>query len=131
MCAMRHIDFLLLLWICTINEPLDTSEIPETKNDVKIAPKSLSNIIELINIESTDCSHRNLLSKESNKLFFAETSGKQYLTPRYACAIESAVKNTDLSGHIIVVMTSPILDININNEVKYAKKDTKIIPTIY
>ena len=105
----------LLFVFCTINVPLNASYISETKNGKNTFPKSMNNIIELINIESTDCSNRNLLSNESNKLFFTETSGKQYLTPRYACAIESAVKNTDLSGHIIVVMTSPILNINTNN----------------
>ena len=111
----KGICLILLQFFCTINALRNASYISETKNGANTFPKSMSNIINLINIESTDCSHQNLLSNESNKLFFTETSGKNYLTPRYACAVESAVKNTDLSGHIIVIMTSPTLDINTNN----------------
>ena len=94
---------------------MNASEISETTNQPIKVSTSQSNIIDLIDIESDDCSHEHLLSKESNKLFFTETSEKPYLTPRYACAIESAVKNTGLSGHIIVVMTTSFLDINANN----------------
>jgi hypothetical protein len=94
---------------------MNASEISETKG-INPWNKSLKpNSIELIDIESNHRSHQNLLSKDTNKLFFTETSGKPYLTPRYACAIESAVKNTDLSGHIIVVMTAPFIDITFNN----------------
>ena len=37
------------------------------------------------------------------------------MNPRDACAIESAVKNSGLAGHIIVAMTSPVLDVMKNN----------------
>ena len=114
MCDTKLIGLILLFGICTKNVPLNASEISEEKQEEPLL-KKMGNIIELINIESTECSHRNVLLKESNKLFFTETSGKPYLTPRYACAVESAIKNTQLSGHIIVAMTSPILDINSNN----------------
>ena len=105
----------------------DSNQTKEKRkiNDGKVAnylqngkiecPANLSKIIHLVNIESSDCDNQNILSKNISKLFFIESSGRKYLTPRYACAIESAVKNTELSGHIIVVMTSPFLDVSFNN----------------
>lgn len=117
--------YFCLLYIFSI---INASEISEANNQPKKFPTSQKKIIDLLDIESNDCSHKTLLSKDTNKLFFTETSGKPYLTPRYACAIESAVKNTGLSGHIIVVMTSLFLDINANNATfhlytKYSEKN--------
>ena len=72
-------------------------------------------LIPLIDIESTDCNTNDILSKTNKNLFFVESSGRNYLTPRDACTIESAVKNSGLQGHIIVAMTSPFLDVTANN----------------
>ena len=72
-------------------------------------------LIPLIDIESTDCTTNDILSKENNNLFFVESSGRNYLSPRDTCAIESAIKNSGLAGHIIVAMTSPFLDVMANN----------------
>jgi hypothetical protein len=72
-------------------------------------------LIPLIDIESTDCTTNDVLSKENNNLFFIESSGRNFLSPRDTCAIESAIKNSGLAGHIIVAMTSPFLDVMANN----------------
>ena len=72
-------------------------------------------LIPLIDIESTDCTTNDILSKQNNNLFFVESSGRNHLKPRDACAIESAVKNSGLAGHIIVAMTSPVLDVMADN----------------
>ena len=66
---------------------MNASQISETKNQPTKFSKSQSNIIDLIDIESNHFSHQNLRFKESNKLFFTESSEKPYLTARYACAI--------------------------------------------
>ena len=127
MYGSKYIGIFLYLSF-TISVPSNGS-IPwdsnKTKEKMQISdgincPTSISKIIHLVNIESSDCDNRcdnecDILSKKTNKLFFIESSGREYLTPRYACAIESAVKNTELSGHIIIVMTSPYLDISSNN----------------
>ena len=106
---------------CDSNKPREERNVNDDKlannlpSDGVKCPTSMSRIINLVNIESSDCENKRILSKQNNKLFFIESSEKNCLTPRYACAIESAVKNTELSGYIIVVMTSPYLDISSNN----------------
>ena len=104
--------YFYLLYIVSVTS---ASEISEAKSPPTKLPDVQKKMIDLIDIESNDYIHQNILYKSTNKLFFTETSGKPYLTPRYACAIESAIKNTGLSGDIIVVMTASFLDINANN----------------
>ena len=55
-------------------------------------------LISLNNIESNDTckTDNNILSKESNNMFFIESSGKNYLNPKDCCTIESAIKILDL-----------------------------------
>ena len=72
-------------------------------------------MVELIDIESEDCSNINIYEQNHENLFFVESSGKDHLTARDACAIESAARNSGLAGQIIVAMTSPILDVMANN----------------
>ena len=72
-------------------------------------------LIPLINIESDDCDTNNIMSKKNKNLFFVESSGRNHLTARFACAVESAIKNSGLKGNIIVAMTSKYLDISANN----------------
>ena len=55
------------------------------------------------------------ISNKNNNLFFIESSGRNHINPRDACAIESAVKDSGISGRIFVAMTSPILDVSANN----------------
>ena len=47
-----------------------------------------------------------------NNIFFMETAPKEDLTPRVACALESASRNSEL--HIIMVRASPTLDLTDN-----------------
>ena len=49
---------------------------------------------------------------ESNNIFFIESSPKEILSSREACALESAARNSDLS--VIMVRVSPTLDIRDN-----------------
>ena len=74
-------------------------------------------LIFLIDIESAEDipSSDNKFTKNSDNLFFIESSGKNHLEPREACAIESAVKHLGISGRIIVAMTSPSIDVLANN----------------
>ena len=74
-------------------------------------------LVTLIDIESTDYIHpsNTIFSNKNNNLFFIESSGRNHINPRDACAIESAVKNSGISGRIVVAMTSPILDVSANN----------------
>ena len=87
---------------------------PSSKKDLKYSSNQ-EHLIELMDIESTDDNITQLLSNANNKLFFVESSGRNYLTPRDGCAIESAVKNSGLDGYIIFAMTSPTLNILANN----------------
>lgn len=52
-------------------------------------------------------------SDDPNKLFFIETSGRDYLTTRQACAVESVVQNGGVRA--IVVMASDDLNLSANN----------------
>ena len=74
-------------------------------------------LITLIDIESTDYIHpsNTIFSNKNDNLFFIESSGRNHINPRDACAIESAVKDSGISGRIFVAMTSPILDVSANN----------------
>lgn len=72
------------------------------------------NRVKLLDIDSEDCKLNGIISQKNTNLFFVESSGRNHLPVRYACAIESAVKNTGLKN-IIVAMTSPYLDISANN----------------
>ena len=94
----------------------DVDEIPIQCPTSKKSSKSSqeTKIITLIDIESEDCTN-DIISKENENLFFIESSGRDHLRPRDACAIESAVKNSGLSGHIIIAMTSPVLNVMANN----------------
>ena len=87
---------------------------PASKKDLKYSSNQ-GHLIELMDIESTDDNITQLLSNANNKLFFVESSGRNYLTPRDGCAIESAVRNSGLDGYIIFAMTSPSLNILSNN----------------
>ena len=87
---------------------------PTSKKDFEYLSNQ-ERLIELMDIESTDDNITQLLSNSNNKLFFVESSGRNYLTPRDGCAIESAVKNSGLDGYIIFAMTSPTLNILANN----------------
>ena len=96
------------------NQRCDPIICPTSKNDFKSLPNK-QHLIKLMDIESNESRIKRVLSKENNKLFFIESSGRNYLTPRDACAIESAVKNSGLDGYIIFAMTSPSLNILANN----------------
>ena len=87
---------------------------PSSKKDLKYSSNQ-EHLIGLMDIESTDDNITQLLSNANNKLFFVESSGRNYLTPRDGCAIESAVRNSGLDGYIIFAMTSPTLNILANN----------------
>ena len=83
----------------------------------------------LVDIESIEDTHlsNNTFWKGSDNLFFIESSGKNHLMPRDACAIESAIRNSGVSGRIIVAMTSKGIDIMANNATcqiytKYAER---------
>ena len=94
---------------------LSSIQCPASKSSLKTSPLK-SKLIRLRNIEENDsCNNSDILSKENNNIFFIESSGKNYLKPRDCCAIESAVKNSGLDGHIIIAMTSPYLDVLANN----------------
>ena len=84
---------------------------------IDISLDKKTKLITLTDIESTDSIHSstNVSSNLNGNLFFIESSGRNYLGPRDACAIESAVKNSGISGLIVVAMTSPILDVSANN----------------
>ena len=91
---------------------------PRKKKDWETSTKQskLVHLIELHDIESTkECNLKDILSKTNNNLFFVESSGRNYLKPRDACAIESAVKNSGYAGHIIIAMTSPVINVMANN----------------
>ena len=87
---------------------------PTSRKDLKLASNK-QHLVKLMDIESNESSTTRILSKENNKLFFIESSGRNYLTPRDACAIESAIKNSGLDGYIIYAMTSPSMNILANN----------------
>ena len=73
-------------------------------------------ILTLFDIELTDCGYNDIFSKTNENLFFIESSGRNHLRPRDACAIESAIlQNAGMGVYIIVGMTSPVLDILANN----------------
>jgi len=50
--------------------------------------------------------------KDVNNMFFIETSGRDHITPREACAIESGAKFSNL--HVNVLMTSDYLNLQDN-----------------
>lgn len=54
------------------------------------------------------------LDNLKSKLFFIESSGRNYLLPRQVCAVESALRNAQINP-IIVVMTSKTLDLSASN----------------
>ena len=74
-------------------------------------------LIYLMDIESkeTTIPSNPPFPNSNDNIFFIESSGRSYLRPREACAIESAVKNFWIPGHIIVAMTSPAIDVLANN----------------
>ena len=74
-------------------------------------------LIFLLDIETEDGIHRKNNTAWSNRdnLFFIESSGRNHLWQREACAIESAVKNSRIQGRIIIAMTSPSIDVLANN----------------
>ena len=73
-------------------------------------------LVNLVNIESNDYQLNNIFSKINENIFFIESSGRNHLRPRDACAIESALlQNAGTGIFIIVAMTSPVLDILANN----------------
>ena len=96
------------------NEECDPIICPISQKDLK-SSSNQQNEIALVNIESNEDQIIKILSNTNEKLFFVESSGKNYLTPRDGCAIESAVKNSGLDRHIIFAMTSPSLNISKNN----------------
>ena len=74
------------------------------------------NLLSLIDIESTDCGCNNAFHKTNENIFFIESSSRNHLRPRDACAIESAIlQNAGMGRYIVVGMTSPVLDISANN----------------
>ena len=96
------------------NEKCDPIICPISQKDLK-SSSNQQNEIALVNIESNEDQIIKILSNTNEKLFFVESSGKNYLTPRDGCAIESAVKNSGLDRHMIFAMTSPSLNISKNN----------------
>ena len=86
-------------------------------------------LILLVDIESIEDTHfsNNTFWKGSDNLFFIESSGRNHLRPREACAIESAVEKSGISDRIIVAMTSSSIDVIANNATcqiytKYAER---------
>ena len=117
-------------------EPVSSDTPIDCNNRQMFLTKSAkeSMLIRLNNIESNEtCNDNNILSNESNNLFFIESSGKSYLNPRDCCAIESAVKNSGLDGNIIIAMTSPFLDVFANNATChiYTKYEGKSVFFLY
>ena len=98
----------------SIHKDMDEISIqcPSSKKSSKTSQET--KMITLIDIESEDCTN-DVISKENENLFFIESSGRDHLRPRDACAIESAVKNSGLKGHIIIAMTSSVLNVMGNN----------------
>ena len=98
----------------SVAQQCDAIICPTSKKELKHS-SSQEHLIQLMDIESMENNIKSILSEVNNKLFFVESSGRNYLTPRDGCAIESAVKNSGLDGHIIFAMTSPTLNIMANN----------------
>ena len=97
-----------------------SDESKNCANIIKSNERSLNRkpkLIFLMNITSTGDTQPsyNTFLKNSDNLFFIESSGRNHLTPREACSIESAVKNSGISGRIIIAMTSPSIDVLANN----------------
>ena len=70
----------------------------------------------MVDIESSDPLSKNVFPENNERLFFIESSGRNHLRPRDACAIESAIlQNAGMIIHIIVGMTSQVIDILANN----------------
>ena len=68
--------------------------------------------IQLFNIQDFDIGQ--------NNIFFIETSPKENLTSREACALESAARNSELIVHMVRV--SPFLDLKDNTTCEIYKR---------
>ena len=68
--------------------------------------------IQLFNIQDFDIG--------KNNIFFIETSPKENLTSREACALESAARNSELIVHMVRV--SPFLDLKDNTTCEIYKR---------
>ena len=77
----------------------------------------LSAYIKLEDVQSK--SSNAAISPNNNNLYFVESSGRNYLLAREACAIESAIRNSGLAGNIIVAMTSQHLHIGGRHNATY------------
>ena len=94
---------------------LDFSITCQSNNRASATSPVKTKLIPLVDIESTDSNINSVVSRKNKNLFFVESSGRNYLTTRDACTIESAVKNSGFAGYIIVAMTSGFLDVTSNN----------------
>ena len=93
------------------SEQMDCSLMQRANRTTKTKVIHLS----LTNIDREDCSIHGSILEQNNNLFFVESSGKDYLDAREACAIESAIQNSGYAGHIIIAMTSPVINVIANN----------------
>ena len=117
---------------CTISNYPPIQPIKCTSNKTRPTESSQKNehLLALCDIESTDCECNYIFSKTNENLFFIESSGRNHLRPRDACAIESAIlQNAGMGISIIVGMISPVLDILANNATcqLYAKYHDKYL----
>ena len=98
------------------NRPNQQIKCTDQKARTAKGSQKPKNLIALTDIESTNCGCNDIFSKTNENLFFIESSGRNHLRPRDACAIESAIlQNAGMGVYIIVGMTSPVLDILANN----------------
>ena len=103
---------------CTIsnNPPIQPIKCTSKKTRPSEGSQKTEHLLALFDIESTDCGCNDIFSKTNENLFFIESSGRNHLRPRDACAIESAIiQNAGMGISIIVGMISPVLDILANN----------------
>ena len=66
-----------------------------------------------INLENIENIEEFLMNDDIKKMFFLETSRRQFLTPRESCALESAASVSDLQ--VVVMMTSSVLNLHQNS----------------
>ena len=66
----------------------------------------------------------------SKRIFFLETSGRDHLTPRQTCAVESAIGQGQLFAYVI--MRSDVIDLDANNATRqlYVKHRRGIVSSL-
>ena len=47
-----------------------------------------------------------VLQSDNNHIFFIESTGKDYLTPRQACSVESSIRNSNVSRTVVGTVKS-------------------------